>query len=88
MACTTHFLHTSWEHHAWRRRVSSSEHGAGRQTDMWGRRFESDFVRCDTQRVCQVCGKVREAGTCLCGAEEAERCRARLAWIADHPEAT
>jgi hypothetical protein len=81
VACTKHFLKTEWEHHAWHRRVSSSEHVPSQQTDMWGRRITDEFVRCDTQQVCEVCGRTRDAGTCLCDSAQAERCRVRLAWI-------
>jgi len=81
MSCTRHFLNFEWQHHVWRRRVSSTESLTGRVTDMWGRRVDSERVRCYTERVCDACGEVRPGGDCLCEMQEAERCAVRLACI-------
>ena len=82
MSCTRHFLNFQWEHHSWRRRVSSSETLTAPETNMWARVVYRDYVRCDKQDVCEVCGKTRREVSCMCDMERAERCTLRDACIA------
>lgn len=88
MSCTRRFLNFRWEHHSWRRRVSSFETLVRQETNMWARVVESEFVRCDTQDVCAVCGKVRREVSCICDAVRAERCKLLRASIAESHHAT
>jgi hypothetical protein len=88
MSCTKHFLNFQWEHHSWRRRVSSSEIVRGQETNMWARVMDRDYMRCDKQDVCEVCGKVRREVSCICDMERGERCKLRRASLAESREAT
>ena len=78
MSCTTRFLNTEWQHHAWRRHVTDEETLPGQVTNMWGRRVDVDRVRCHTVEVCDECGAVRDTGDCLCDPAEANGCAIRL----------
>ena len=50
---------------------------------MWGGGTNTTFVRCHAEHVCRECGETREEGNCLCGdTAVADRCPARLAWMA------
>jgi hypothetical protein len=88
MSCTRHFLNFTWEAHSWRRRVVASECVTTYETSMWGVDRREDFVRCDKEQVCTVCGKTRREVTCLCGKEFGEHCPPRCAWIDRVTEAT
>lgn len=81
MNCTRHFLNFQWEHHSWRRHVSSAENVATHETNMWGRVVHGHSVRCHTQYVCETCGKTREDISCLCDTAQADACAIRLAWV-------
>ena len=88
MSCTRHFLNLHWEHHKWRRRVTSTTRASVPVTDMWGRPVTNENVRCHTDYVCDRCGKTRDGGDCLCDAEKGERCAVREAFIASSREVT
>ncbi len=88
MGCTRHFLNLQWEHHSWRRRVSSTENAPAQGTNMWGRAVNSESGRCHKQDVCEACGKTRRDVDCLCDTAQAERCTIRRAWIDDSRHAT
>ena len=88
MSCTRHFLNFQWEHHAWRRRVSSAENVPVQDTNMWGRVVNGEYVRCHKQDVCEVCGSTRSDVNCLCDTAQAERCTIRRAWIDDSRHTT
>ena len=81
MTCTRRFLNFSWEHHTWQRRVSATSRASTPVTDMWGRRVSQENVRCHTEYVCDVCGKVRDGEDCLCDAAKGDRCVVRRALI-------
>ena len=81
MACTKHFLNLEWEHHHWRKRVTFAEKLPARETNMWGRPVNAEFVHCVKHDVCDVCGKTREDINCLCDCEVGERCPIRLEWM-------
>lgn len=83
MSCTKHFLNFTWEHHSWRPRVTSSEILTCQETDMWARDVDREYVRCDKQDVCEVCGKTRPEVNCLCDMARGEQCAIRRAWIAE-----
>jgi hypothetical protein len=88
MSCAKHVLNLRWEHHSWRRRVSSTQLVTTRGFDMWGRVVGYEHVLCQTHQVCTACGKIRDDGACLCGTAEGERCAIRLACLeARHGEA-
>jgi hypothetical protein len=61
-------------HHSWSPRVVSAEKLVSRDTNMWGRVVESEFVRCQKEHVCTVCGAVRPAESCRCDCAVAEEC--------------
>jgi hypothetical protein len=77
MSCTKHILNLSWEQHAWHRLVTSTDTVPTRLTDMWGRVFSTDYVRCQTQEVCEACGAVRNNASCVCDTPTAEACAIR-----------
>ena len=87
MTCTRHFLNLQWEQHSWRRCVTASETLTGPETNMWARVVCRDYVRCDKQDICQVCGATRRKVSCFCDIERAERCTLRRAWIAESRQA-
>lgn len=84
MSCTRHFLGIPWKHHAWRKRVTGYEVVRALETDMWARSVPRDFVRCDKEEVCEVCGKVRRQISCHCDLARGERCRLLLEYKAAH----
>jgi hypothetical protein len=81
MSCTKHVLNLSWERHAWRRLVTSTDTVPTRLTDMWGRVISSEYVRCQTQEVCEACGTIRSSATCLCDTARADACAIRRTWL-------
>lgn len=81
MSCTKHFLNFHWEHHHWRPRVTLAEDVATQETDMWGRHFNTHYVRCHKHEVCAVCGKTRREIPCMCDTSEGQHCAIRLAWL-------
>ena len=81
MGCTKHFLGFHWEHHNWRPHVTFAEYAPTRDTNMWGRPVDSEFVRCHKEFVCQECGAVRDFGNCICDKAEGEQCPPRVAWL-------
>ncbi|MEW6320256.1 MAG: hypothetical protein AB1635_04110 [Acidobacteriota bacterium] len=83
MSCTSRFLRFQWEHHPWRRRVTNSEILTSQETNMWARVVYRDYVRCDTQQICEACGQARPVVSCMCDMERGERCPPRLAWLAE-----
>jgi hypothetical protein len=88
MSCTKRFLNFQWEHHTWRRRVVSSEILTSQETNMWARVVYRDFVRCDKQDVCEVCGTVRHQVSCFCDMERAKQCPLLSDWTAGSSAAT
>jgi len=88
MACTTRFLTFEWPHHAWRRRVTSTEYVSTMNGDMWGRTVPNAHVRCHTEYVCDACGATRDAGSCLCDTAKGDHCAIRLACLAGRPAQT
>ena len=88
MSCTKHFLNFKWEHHSWRRRVTSFETLTFKEPDMWARDVYRDYVRCDKEDVCEECGKIRHEVSCLCDMARAERCALRRECIAESAAAT
>jgi hypothetical protein len=88
MSCTKRFLNFQWEHHSWRPRVTSYETVTGQETDMWARPVYRDYRRCEKVEVCEDCGEVRHAVSCLCDMERAERCKLLQECIAESRQAT
>ena len=88
MGCTKRFMNVQWEHHSWRPRVSASEILTSQETNMWARVVYRDYVRCDKQTVCAVCGKIGREVSCICDMERAERCTLRASWMAESSRAT
>jgi hypothetical protein len=88
MSCTKRFLGFQWERHSWRRRVTSFETLTLLEPDMWARDVYRDYVRCDKEDVCEVCGKVRRRASCVCDTERAEVCQLRGACIAETQSAS
>ena len=88
MICTKHFLGLQWEHHAWRRRVTATNTVTVLEPDMWARDASRDYVRCEKEDVCEVCGETRRKARCVCDPARAESCRLRLECIADRQPAT
>jgi hypothetical protein len=81
MNCTKQVPGARWEHHCWRRRVSSTKSWSSPVTDMWGRVFTNEYVACHKQDVCEKCGTTREGPECSCDPAQADRCTLRLACI-------
>lgn len=84
MSCSRHFLSLHWEHHRWRRRVTGAEIITAEEPDMWARPVLRDYVRCDKQEVCGVCGAVRHEVSCLCDPAKADQCAIYQEWRATH----
>lgn len=78
MSCNKHFLGFQWERHTWRTRVSGVEVFTRPATNMWARVVDEDYMRCNKQDVCVVCGKVRRRRSCMCDLERGKHCRLRL----------
>jgi hypothetical protein len=87
MGCTRHFLTFQWEHHTWRRRVTGFETLVQQEADIWARNVYREYVRCDKEEVCEVCGKVRHAVSCVCDPSRAERCAILLECVAESKKA-
>jgi len=85
MSCTRRFANLQWEHHRWRRRVTGVETMTAEEPDMWARPVYRDYVRCDKEEVCDVCGTVRHQESCMCDAARAERCKLLLEFKAKSP---
>jgi hypothetical protein len=83
MRCTRHVMGIPLTHHAWKPHVRSSEVLESQETNMWARPVYREYVRCDKQQVCEVCGTIGDATSCFCDMARAERCAPRLAWIAE-----
>jgi hypothetical protein len=83
MSCHKHFLTFDWERHHWRTRVASAETLTISEMNIWCRVVDKDYVRCDKQRVCEVCGTVGRQWSCVCDMEVAERCALRNACLAE-----
>jgi len=83
MSCTKHVLGFQWEHHSWRRRVSSFEIVTGPGSNMWARAVYQEYMRCDKEDVCEECGKIRRQVSCICDMERGERCKLRCASLAE-----
>lgn len=81
MSCTSHFLNFEWEHHRWRRRVTATEYLPTQETNQWGRTVYGECVRCDTEYVCEECGKTKVEGSCICDKAVGEACAIRLACL-------
>jgi hypothetical protein len=83
MSCTKHFLGLEWDRHRWRRRVAGFEVLRAEEPDMWARPVFRDYVRCDKQQVCDVCGAVRHEVSCICDLATGERCALLNEWKAN-----
>lgn len=81
MSFTGHLLHLDSEHHAWKRRVTATGYVRSTHADMWGRVVSETDVRCHAERVCTICGAIRQEGECRCDAERGEHCAIRLAYL-------
>ena len=81
MGCTHRFLNFKWEHHTWKPQVTGAEDVATEETDMWGRRWNTHFVRCHKHQVCSACGKTRREIGCICDAEKGGQCAIRLEFL-------
>lgn len=88
MSCTKHFLGLQWEHHAWRRRVTATNTVTVLEPDMWARDAYRDYVRCEKEDVCEVCGKTRHQASCVCDPALAEQCQIRRECLAESPQPT
>jgi hypothetical protein len=75
MSCEKRFLNLQFERHSWRPRVLAFETLTFVETDVWARDVYRDYVRCDKQSICAVCGSANEVVTCLCDAQTAQQCR-------------
>jgi hypothetical protein len=84
MGCARQFFGISWEHHAWRKRVTGYEILRALEPDMWARPVPRDFVRCDKEDVCSECGKVRHRFSCHCDLARGERCPLLLEYKEAH----
>lgn len=87
MGCTTHLLGLQWEHHRWRKRVTGFETITAEEPDMWARTVVRDYTRCDKEDVCDDCGAVRHAVSCVCDIERGEACKLRKEFIAESAHA-
>ena len=83
MSCTRHFLNVRWPHHSWRRRVSAAEILTGTESNMWARDVVHEYVRCDKQDVCDVCGATRRKVSCVCDLTRGEQCTLLREWMAE-----
>lgn len=83
MSCHKHFLNLQWEHHSWRKQVTSSEILTMSEMNIWCRVVDKPYVRCDKQSVCEICGKIVRQSSCICDMEVATRCKLRNAWVAE-----
>jgi hypothetical protein len=45
------------------------------ETDMWARDVYREYVRCDKQSICRLCGSAKEIESCMCDAYTAQQCR-------------
>ena len=85
MSCTKHFLNFTWDHHHWVPHVTGTISVPTEDTNMWGRRVTSQYVRCQKEDVCTVCGEVRRDRNCICDTAEGDSCAIRLECLArDH----
>lgn len=83
MSCTKRFLGLQWEHHRWRKRVTTAEVVRVEELDMWARPVERDYTRCDKAEICEDCGTVRHEVSCICDMERGDACRLRREWEAE-----
>jgi hypothetical protein len=81
MHCDKHVLNVHWQHHHWVRNVSATERHANLETDMWGRKFDSEHVTCHVTYVCNACGATRDGGECGCDMRSADGCPPRVAYL-------
>lgn len=86
MSCERHFLSFRWEHHDWVRRVTATESHLSRQSDMWGRQVQGEYVTCHAEYVCRDCGKTRDGGECGCDKARGDECAVRLNYLEAHVE--
>ncbi len=81
MSCTKQFANMHWQQHHWRTRITGAELVTSEEPDMWARPVYRDYVRCDMEQVCDVCGAVRNQHSCLCDRAKGERCRPLLEYL-------
>ena len=79
MSCTKRVLNVQWEHHTWRPRVTGYEILTRPATNMWARVVDEQYMRCDKEEVCEICGKVRRHVSCVCDLERGQECKFRRA---------
>jgi hypothetical protein len=72
--------------HHWRRSVTHAELMTAQEPDMWARPVYRDYVRCDTRKVCETCGEVRQEVSCMCDQSRGDQCAIRLEWLAKQQE--
>ena len=78
MSCTKRFADMQWERHHWRNRVTGFDTVTAEEPDMWARPVFREYVRCEKEQVCHVCGTVRHQESCMCEPARAERCKILL----------
>lgn len=78
MSCTKRFADMQWERHHWRHRVTGFDTVTAEEPDMWARPVFREYVRCEKEQVCDVCGTVRHQESCMCEPARAERCKILL----------
>lgn len=82
MSCTTRYFGIPIGHHHWRREVTHTEIMTAREPNMWAQPVYRDYVRCDTRKVCEICGAVKRQVSCMCDRERGEQCDIRLDCLA------
>ena len=85
MSCTTRVLNLEWQHHQMHWRVTGAEVITAEEPDMWARPVFREYVRCDKQKVCAVCGTVRQEVSCLCDTAKADHCAIYQEWRSSQP---
>ena len=78
MNCATRFLGIPMGRHHWRREVVHTEIMTAMEPDTWARTVYRDYVRCDTRKVCETCGAIKQEHSCLCDRGRGEECAVRL----------
>jgi hypothetical protein len=81
MACTRPIIGLPLRRHSWERTVSWTDAPTYTETDMWGRRYDSEQVLCRTEFVCRVCGEKRAGALCECDKARGDQCPVRLACL-------
>ena len=78
MSCTTRLFGIPIGRHDWQRTFCGTETEVVKDSDMWGRRVNGEYVVCHTRPVCSTCGAVGEPVECICDKSKADCCTFRL----------